>query len=250
MISTIQPAAPAFSARPPAPVQSAEANTRADNAPFGGGDVATDSQAPSGQRVEGSPRSAAVGDAPSEQTPSDQDALTTEERRDVEKLKARDREVRAHEQAHLAAAGSLAQGGPTYTYERGPDQQLYAVGGEVQIDTSEVAGDPQATIQKAQIIRRAALAPAEPSSQDRAVAAEASQMAAAARMELAAEKTGSSEEDADANDEADDTLKSEKASGSCPACGGAHSSEAHEGMVAYAAQSEQATPQPSLAMAV
>lgn len=66
----------------------------------------------------------------------------------------RDREVRAHEQAHMAAAGAYSRGGP--------DNRQYAVGGEVQIDTSAVSGDPEATIRKAQTVRRAANAPATP----------------------------------------------------------------------------------------
>ncbi len=114
--------------------------------------------------------------------------LTEEEQRAVEKLKNRDREVRAHEQAHLAAAGPYAIGGPTYEYQRGPDNRQYAAGGEVQIDTSEIAGDPQATIRKAQTVRGAAQAPAEPSSQDRSVAAAAARMESAARQELAQQR--------------------------------------------------------------
>ena len=110
--------------------------------------------------------------------------LSEEDQEIVDQLKARDREVRAHEQAHLAAAGPYAQGGPTYTYERGPDGQNYAVGGEVSIDTAPIPGDPEATIRKAQVIKAAAMAPAEPSAQDRAVAAAASQMEAQARLEL------------------------------------------------------------------
>ena len=102
----------------------------------------------------------------------------------VDELKARDREVRAHEQAHVAAAGSYARGGPAYTYQRGPDGQNYAVGGEVSIDTSAIEGDPEATIRKAQVVRAAALAPADPSAQDRAVAAAATQMEAQARQDL------------------------------------------------------------------
>ena len=98
-----------------------------------------------------------------------------------------DRQVRAHEQAHLAAAAGLARG-VSFTFVTGPDGKQYAVGGEVSIDTSPVSGDPQATIQKAQQIRAAANAPSNPSGQDRAVAAQASQMEQAARQELAAEK--------------------------------------------------------------
>ena len=64
--------------------------------------------------------------------------LTEQEVKQVQELKARDREVRAHEAAHLAAAGSLATG-VSFTYQRGPDGVQYAVGGEVGIDTSPVA---------------------------------------------------------------------------------------------------------------
>jgi len=118
--------------------------------------------------------------------------LTDEERREVESLESRDREVRTHEQAHVAAAGELFRGGPYYEYRRGPDGERYAVGGRVSIDTSP-AETPEATIAKAAKIRAAALAPAEPSSADRAVAAKASQMEREARAEQAASKAERSE---------------------------------------------------------
>ena len=110
--------------------------------------------------------------------------LTESEQQVVRQLKTRDRQVRAHEQAHAAAAGPYVKGGPTFDYETGPDGRSYAVGGAVQIDSSPVSGDPEATVRKAQTIRRAALAPAEPSAQDRSVAAAASQMEAQARQEI------------------------------------------------------------------
>jgi len=110
--------------------------------------------------------------------------LSKSEQRVVEKLKDRDREVRAHEQAHLAAAGPYATGGPSFEYQTGPDGQRYAVGGEVGIDTSPIPGDPEATIRKAQVVRAAALAPANPSAQDRAVAAAAAKMEVQAQQEL------------------------------------------------------------------
>lgn len=113
--------------------------------------------------------------------------LTKEEQEQVEDLRARDREVRQHEQAHKAAAGQYATSGPTYSFQQGPDGRRYAVGGEVGIDTSE-AQTPEATIRKMQQVRRAALAPAEPSAQDRRVAAAASQKATAARAELAEQR--------------------------------------------------------------
>ncbi len=110
--------------------------------------------------------------------------LNEDEKKQLDELKQRDQEVRRHEQAHKAAAGQHAQGGPTYSYQKGPDGRQYAVGGEVQIDTSPVPDDPQATIQKMQAVRQAALAPAEPSSQDRSVAAQASRAEQQARREL------------------------------------------------------------------
>ncbi|MDQ7051702.1 MAG: putative metalloprotease CJM1_0395 family protein [candidate division KSB1 bacterium] len=128
---------------------------------------------------------------------NEQQNLSEEERREIEELKRRDREVRAHEQAHLAAAGGYAKGGARYTYKVGPDGKRYAVGGEVPIDVSEVPGNPQATLQKAMTVRRAALAPSNPSAADRSIAARASMMAAKARQEMAREaKPNGSAEDA------------------------------------------------------
>ena len=109
------------------------------------------------------------------------------EAEDIRQMQMRDREVRAHEAAHAAAGGAHA-GSPSYTFERGPDGQSYAVGGEVSIDVSPIAGDPLATMQKAQQIRAAALAPAEPSGQDMKVAQRAQAMATEARIRLANEK--------------------------------------------------------------
>lgn len=120
--------------------------------------------------------------------------LDEEALRELEKLKKRDKEVRSHEAAHMAAAGQYAQGGISYTYKKGPDGASYAVGGEVSIDTSAVPNDPQATLIKASRIKAAALAPAEPSSQDKSVAAEATQMAAQARQQIAKEHIDASHE--------------------------------------------------------
>jgi hypothetical protein len=114
---------------------------------------------------------------------ADPSGLTEEEKAQLDELKQRDREVRAHEQAHAAAGGAYA-GSPSYEYESGPDGNRYAVGGEVSIDTSPISGDPEATIQKMEVVKRAALAPAEPSPQDRAVAAQADQARLKAQAEL------------------------------------------------------------------
>jgi len=113
--------------------------------------------------------------------------LTDEEKKEVQKLKQRDTEVRRHEQAHLSAAGRYARGGAQYTFTRGPDGRQYATGGEVSIDVSPTK-TPEGTITKAQVVKAAALAPVEPSSQDRAVAAAAGKMENAARAELAKQR--------------------------------------------------------------
>jgi len=109
-------------------------------------------------------------------------ALDAEARQQVNDLKKRDAEVKAHESAHMASGGDIVQGGATYEYQTGPDGKMYAVGGEVKIDISPER-TPEATIRKMQQVRRAALAPAQPSGTDRAVAAQASQIEALARME-------------------------------------------------------------------
>lgn len=105
----------------------------------------------------------------------------------IDKLKQRDREVRAHEQAHISAGGSLVRGGPTFDYQYGPDGKKYAIGGHVSIDTSP-GKTPEETIQKAEQIANAALAVGDPSSQDRAVASGARKMKLEAQRELQIEK--------------------------------------------------------------
>jgi hypothetical protein len=111
---------------------------------------------------------------------------------EIARLKKRDQEVRAHEQAHVAAGGRYVKGGASYSYSTGPDGRRYATGGEVSIDTSP-GRTPEETIQKAQAIRAAALAPAQPSGQDLSVASAASSMEAAARAQLAQSSFGKSE---------------------------------------------------------
>jgi hypothetical protein len=105
-------------------------------------------------------------------------------RKQIRQLAARDREVRAHEAAHLSVGGRHALGGAQFRFQRGPDGRLYAVGGEVQFDRTPVRDDPQATLRKAKTLQRAALASAEPSTQDLQVAAAARAMAMEARTEI------------------------------------------------------------------
>lgn len=105
------------------------------------------------------------------------------ELKQIESLKSLDTEVQLHERAHSAVGGQYA-GAPSYSYKTGPDGVKYAVSGEVSIDTAKIPNDPQATLRKAQQIKAAALAPAEPSAQDRRVAAKADRMANQARHDV------------------------------------------------------------------
>lgn len=127
--------------------------------------------------------------------------LTPQEAQEVAALKASDSKVRAHEQAHMAAAGGLATSGASYAYERGPDGQRYAVSGEVSISMSK-GNTPQETISNASRIQAAALAPADPSAQDRRVAAAAAQMKAQAEAQLRAEKLAEQKQSASGGSEA------------------------------------------------
>jgi|WetSurMetagenome_2_1015567.scaffolds.fasta_scaffold113278_2 hypothetical protein len=119
----------------------------------------------------------------SSNTPASKE-LSKEEKKEVTELKKRDAEVKAHEAAHVAAGGQYVKGGASFEYQTGPDGQKYAVGGEVPIDVSPVSGDPSATIRKMQVVKAAAMAPAQPSGADVAIAAKASAEAGKAQAEL------------------------------------------------------------------
>jgi hypothetical protein len=120
----------------------------------------------------------------------------------VQHLAAVDREVKAHEQTH-AAIGGVHAGSPKFDYESGPDGQMYAVSGHVSIDTSAVENDPRATLEKAQVIIRAALSVADPSAADRQVASQAKAMALQAMSELG--ETKANDESLIASDQVEQT---------------------------------------------
>lgn len=122
-------------------------------------------------------------DKPFKADPRQNQDLDLSEQQEVTRLKARDTEVRAHEQAHIAAGGSAVSGRATFTYTTGPDGRRYATGGEVAVDTSK-SDDPEANLQKARLIRRAALAPAQPSGTDLRIASQAALMEAEAQREI------------------------------------------------------------------
>lgn len=114
------------------------------------------------------------------------DDLSAEEQAQVQDLRTRDREVRTHERAHQAAGGGLT-GGATFETVKGPDGHSYAVAGEVSISV-RTGATPDETIALMNQVQRAAMAPADPSGQDRSVAARAESVKQSARAEKAEQR--------------------------------------------------------------
>ena len=99
----------------------------------------------------------------------------------ISELEKTEREVLAHEAAHISAGGGFV-GTPKYTRNIGPDGKSYITGGEVSI-TVPPSSNPEETIRNMQQVKGAALAPINPSPQDINVAA----TAASAQMQAEAE---------------------------------------------------------------
>lgn len=142
----------------------------------------------SSRRVQNTSRASISTSVSDSEDKATEQAIRQQNEKMLRELRARDREVRAHEAAHVSAGGSLVVSGPSFTYQQGPDGRSYAIGGAVQLDTSAVANNPEKTLEKANQVRQAALAPAEPSAQDLRVAANANQLAARARVDIAVQR--------------------------------------------------------------
>ncbi len=137
-------------------------------------------------KLAGDGEKAQSGKAPADVTQNKTDPQVQAQ---IAQLKAIEEKVKAHEAAHKAAGGTMT-GPVSYSYTRGPDGKNYITGGEVPISVSS-GKTPQETISRMQQVIQAALAPADPSPQDRAVAAQASALQQEARQEVAAAPTTS-----------------------------------------------------------
>lgn len=138
------------------------------------------------QKKQGSAQHSAINKTQADENnspESDFQNKDVQQERVINELQRRDKEVRSHELAHAAVGGSFT-GAPNYSFKTGPDGKKYAVGGEVSVDLSTIAGNPTATIAKMQKVHAAALAPANPSAQDTQVAANAIQIILQAQSEL------------------------------------------------------------------
>lgn len=172
-----------------------------------GKEVRTAAKTPTENKKEAAGKS---GEETNKKTDENRLGLSEEEFQQIQQLIQRDREVKTHEQAHASAGGSLA-GSASYEYSQGPDGKRYAVAGEVPISVGTVEGDPKATIDNARQVKRAALAPAEPSSQDRSVAAQASQIEQKAMVELTELSQQKQEQEQQAKSVKSDLAKAEDA---------------------------------------
>jgi len=104
----------------------------------------------------------------------------------IEQLAAVDREVRESEQAPTVISDSQNVSSIFDSYNAS-DRLFYAsvAAGKASIDTSAVENDPRATLEKAQVIMRAALSVDAPSIEDMQIASEAKALALQAISELA-----------------------------------------------------------------
>ncbi len=88
----------------------------------------------------------------------------------LDKFKNSDSRIRTHEQAHAASGHTTTP--ISYKYQTGPDGNLYAVGGEVRLDTS-IPSDPKAAAFKLSQIQKSASAPSGLSSADAQISIQA-----------------------------------------------------------------------------
>lgn len=136
------------------------------------------------EQVDGTlPRGKGAADA---QPPKTRE-ISPEQQRQIDELRAIDRQVREHEAAHLRNGAGVVTSGASYSYAYGPDGKQYAVAGEVGIDTSPER-KPEDNIDKGQRIQIAALAPRDPSSTDFRVASIGGRLEAQGRSDLSAQQ--------------------------------------------------------------
>jgi len=88
----------------------------------------------------------------------------------LDKFKSSDSRVRTHEQAHTANGQTTTP--ISYKYQAGPDGKIYAVGGEVRLDTS-LPSDPKAAAFKLSQIQKSASAPSGLSGADAQISIQA-----------------------------------------------------------------------------
>lgn len=147
-------------------------NSRDEFRPYGPETAQKKTQSPGDSPSDEKAAKTAIPEKTAKEDPQVQQAIA--------QLKSIEEKVKAHEAAHKS--GGAATGPISYSYTRGPDGRNYITGGEVPI-TISTGRTPQETISRMQQVIQAALAPADPSPQDRAVAAQAAALQQSARQE-------------------------------------------------------------------
>jgi hypothetical protein len=88
----------------------------------------------------------------------------------LDKFKQTDTNIRSHEQIHASIGATTSP--ISYTYEKGPDGKMYAVGGKVTLDTS-LPDDPKAAAFKLDMLQKTASGPIDSSGADNTIASQA-----------------------------------------------------------------------------
>lgn len=102
-------------------------------------------------------------------------------------LKKQDDTIKKHEQVHYSVARQYSEL-PTFQYQKGSDGNRYVVKGEVNFKMISSDDSPDAAIKKMQQIYLAALAPADPSTDDLTLAIQAIHSITDLRLQLFMEK--------------------------------------------------------------
>lgn len=163
-------------------------------------------------QVKAIPRSESKSEAEPPKMPEDHSAKLQEQagkdlkiKSDVRRLINWENNVKQHEQAHMSVGGGLVSAA-RFSYTVGPDGRRYVAGGEVSISIPS-SNKEEDNIQTFERVKRAALAPADPSPQDIKTAAMASALLTAAYQKLAKQRSEAAAK-AEANGTADSTAKS------------------------------------------
>lgn len=115
-----------------------------------------------------------------------EDSQDAELAREILKAQNWQNSVKQHERAHMQAGGEFA-GAATYVYGKGPDGRTYITGGEVSMKVPS-GGDLDQLNYALERVKRAAMAPADPSPQDLATFSAAAARQGAVRAEIMKKK--------------------------------------------------------------
>ena len=126
-------------------------------------------------------------------------ALTASDEAVIRDLKKLERDLMGREMEQARVGGGVT-GRARHTVETGPDGARYVTDGDASPSIIR-GGSPEQELARARAVRRAAMAPASPSSKDLAVANEAARLARAAELEI--DKRSSSANEVEKTEEAE-----------------------------------------------